>query len=94
MTHDELRAALTQRSPGQWELYTKSAESRERDVCATLVREGWSREEGWAARWWEGGAPRFAAASSAEGLEQALSDAARVDVAPEEPPDWPARTAD
>ena len=94
MTHDDLREELSRRSPGQWELYRKSAESRERETSRALARESWSREEGWAARWWEAGAPRFAAASSASDLSRALSEAARVDVAPQDPPEWPDRTTD
>jgi PmbA protein len=93
VTFDDLREELSRRSPGQWELYRKDAESRERDASRALVREAWRREEGWAARWWEAGAPRFAAASSAIELARALPEAARADVVPEEPPEWPAHKA-
>ena len=31
MTHDDLREELSRRAPGQWELYRKNAESRERE---------------------------------------------------------------
>ena len=93
MTGDDLRAQLGRRSPGQWELYRKIAETREIDATAELERAAWRREEGWAARWWEGGAPRFAAASDADGLALALPEAARLPVAADEPPAWPAKKA-
>ena len=51
-------------APGQWELYEKSAESRELDAAAGERATISRREEGWAARWWAGGAPRFACGSS------------------------------
>jgi predicted Zn-dependent protease len=94
VTPDDLRKELSRRSPGQWELYHKNAESRERDASRTLVRDAWRREEGWAARWWEAGAPRFAAASSPGELARALPEAARAAVAPEEPPEWPSSKAE
>ncbi len=93
MTPEELVRALERRAPGQWELYRKSAESREGEASATRERAAWRREEGWAARWWEGGVPRFAAASSAPELSSALDAAGRFAAEPSPPPDWPARRA-
>ncbi len=92
MTGDDLKALLARRSPGQWELYRKSAETREIDASPALERTSWRREEGWAARWWEADAPRFAAASDPESLALALAEAARIAVAAEEPPAWPSKT--
>ncbi len=90
---DDLKGMLAKRSPGQWELFRKSAESREADSVPGFERAAWRREEGWAARWWEHEGPRFAAASSAEDLAAAIPEAARVAVAVEAPPAWPAGTA-
>jgi predicted Zn-dependent protease len=93
MTSDDLRAALERRAPGQWELYRKSAESRTLEASRTLRRTAWRREEGWAARWWESGAPRFAAASRPEALGRALPAAARLPIAAEPPPEWPSHAS-
>ncbi|HEY1435047.1 MAG TPA: hypothetical protein VGG65_06705, partial [Thermoanaerobaculia bacterium] len=68
MSAEDLARELGRRAPGQWELYRKTAESRETESSRALRREAWRREEGWAARWWTSGAPRFAAATSPEGL--------------------------
>jgi PmbA protein len=89
MTPDDLRAALEQRAPGQWELYRKSAESRTHEASRPLRRSAWRREEGWAARWWESGGPRFAAASSPRELARALTPAGRIPIAFEPSPEWP-----
>jgi predicted Zn-dependent protease len=93
VTGDDLEALLGQRAPGQWELYRKSAETREIDASAAFKRAAWRREEGWAARWWEAGAPRFAAASGPDALALAVPEAARIAVATEAPPEWPSKTA-
>lgn len=89
---DRLRTELETQAPGQWELYEKNAESLETDATpgerSSLLR----RERGWAARWWADGAPRFACASSPEGLQRALTEASRVETARESPPDWPSAT--
>ena len=87
-----LRAELERRAGAQWELYEKSAESLE--LGATFgERETISRaEEGWAARWWQEGAPRFACGSSPENLEKALDEASHVAASPEPAPEWPAGT--
>jgi predicted Zn-dependent protease len=90
---EDLVGLLAARSPGQWELYRKSAESREVESSRPLTRAAWRREEGWAARWWEAGGPRFAAATSPDALALALPEAARMAVAAAPPPDWPSRTA-
>ena len=93
MTGDDLETLLGRRSPGQWELYRKSAETREIEASPASRRTAWRREEGWAARWWEGDAPRFAAASDADALALALPEAARIAVVAQTPPDWPSKTA-
>lgn len=89
----ELRGRLERRAPGQWELYRKTGESWELAASSGLARTAWRREEGWAARWWDRGGPRFAAASSAAALGAAVEDAARYAVADEPPPEWPTRVA-
>ena len=89
MTLENLCAQLQRRAPGAWELYRKTAESRELEARRQLRRLAWHREEGWAARWWEGSGPRFAAASSPEVLSRAVDEAARIGVAAEPPPEWP-----
>ena len=89
----ELRGRLERRAPGQWELYRKTGESWELAASPGLSRTAWRREEGWAARWWDRGGPRFAAASSPGALRGALEDAARYAVADEPPPEWPTRVA-
>ncbi len=88
-----LRGRLEHRAPGQWELYRKTGESWELSSSPGLARTAWRREEGWAARWWDRGGPRFAAASSPGALTAALEDAARYAVADEPPPEWPTRAA-
>jgi PmbA protein len=93
MTKDDLHAALEQRAPGQWELYRKSAESRTLQASRALRRLAWRREEGWAARWWEAGAPRFAAASSPQTLDRALPAAGKIPIAAEPPPEWPSHAS-
>lgn len=93
MNAEDLARELARRAPGQWELYRKSAESREADSSRALQRVAWRREEGWAARWWQNGGPRFAAASSPEGLALALDAASRLPVAEAPPPEWPARAS-
>jgi predicted Zn-dependent protease len=90
---DDLRTELESRAPGAWELYSKAAETRELDASPSLRRRSWRREEGWAARWHERGALRFAAATSPSELFAALDEAAAIPARPEEPPDWPRRTA-
>src|SRR5262249_34682871 len=90
---DDLRGELARRAPGAWELYRKSARSRELDTTPRLRRRSIRHEEGWAARWSERGSLRFAAASSAPALRRALDEAAAIPAAPEEPPDWPHRSA-
>jgi PmbA protein len=90
---DDVRSELARRAPDAWELYRKSARSREIDATRALRRRATRHEEGWAARWSERGGLRFAAASSARELLQALDEAAAVPLAPEEPPDWPRRTS-
>jgi predicted Zn-dependent protease len=92
MTLERLRAQLEGRAPGEWELYRKTADSRERVSRAASASAFSRREEGWAARWWESGSPRFAAASTPTFLEEAIVEAARSPLAAlrTPPPEWPA----
>jgi PmbA protein len=93
MTSEDLVRELSRRAPGNWELYRKTSESREVETSRALRRTAWRREEGWAARWWQAGGPRFAAASSPEELALVLDAAERIAVCAAPVPDWPARTA-
>jgi PmbA protein len=92
--HGKLRGRLERRAPGRWELYFKSADSWELVSSQDLARTSWRREEGWAARFWENGGPRFAAGSSPGELLAALDDAERFAVSEEPPPEWPSGTAE
>ena len=90
MIDGDLEGDLQLRSPGAWELYRKTAETRELDVSATARGESWRREEGWAARWWDGGL-RFASASDPGRLASAIALAARLPAPEEAPPPFPKR---
>ena len=90
---ESLPARLDARAPGNWELYGKTAESWERVSTSEGSRTAWRREHGWAARAWEQGGLRFAAASSPAELLEALEDAGRFAAESEPPPLWPSRTA-
>jgi predicted Zn-dependent protease len=90
MIHGELESALERRAPGAWELYRKTAETRELDLAAAERGEAWRREEGWAARWWDHGM-RFASASDPARLLSAISLAGRLPAAEEPPPPLPKR---
>jgi predicted Zn-dependent protease len=92
MTRESLMELLESRAPGSWELYEKSASSHEASAAGAEQTTTLRREDGYAARWWEAGAPRFAAASSAARLARAVSDAASLPSAAAPPPDWPAST--
>jgi PmbA protein len=87
--HDRLCDQLERRAPREWELYEKTAESAELDATADERGILSRRERGWAARWWAQGAPRFACASSPEGLERAVAEASRIETVREPPPQWP-----
>ena len=78
MTRERLAELLEGRAPGAWELYEKTALSQEASAAGAERTGIERREEGWAARWWEEGVPRFAAASSADGLARAVADAASL----------------
>ncbi|MEX0879081.1 MAG: metallopeptidase TldD-related protein [Thermoanaerobaculia bacterium] len=93
MTEETLCGELERRAPGQWELYRKSAESRQIETSRSLRRVLWRREEGWAARWWESGAPRFAAAAAPGALALAIPQAALLPAAGDPPPEWPSRAS-
>lgn len=84
---------LETRAPGDWELYRKQAVSHETVSAGPSRRSALRAEEGWAARWWEAGVPRFAAGSSQSALLRAIGEAARVAAAPEVPPEWPTATS-
>ena len=94
MTGERIREALERRAPGQWDLYRKRAESREILSAAGGRRTAHRSEEGWAARWWESGAPRFAAGSTEPELLRAMEPVSRAAVRRDAGPAWPgARTA-
>ena len=86
---ERISEELQKLAPGEWELYEKIAESRELEAAAGERATVSRREHGWAARWWAGGAPRFACGSSAEELPAAIAEASRVESSPEAPPAWP-----
>ncbi len=90
MNESDLRAELERRAPGNWELYWKRAESRETTSAGTARRTASRSEEGWAARWWEGESPRFAAASTEDDLARQIRAAARLPVRAAPTPVWPA----
>jgi predicted Zn-dependent protease len=90
---EELRGQLERRAPGAWELYEKTADSLEIETGPGESTSVSRSERGWAARWWTGGSPRFACASSPEALEQAVSEGSRVESAPEGAPVWPTGTS-
>jgi predicted Zn-dependent protease len=92
MTRETLTERLEGLAPGAWELYEKSAVSRETVEAGSERGEIERHEEGWAARWWESGAARFAAASSPERLARAVADGGALPAAPGTPPDWPTAT--
>jgi predicted Zn-dependent protease len=93
MTPAGVEAELERRSRGDWELYAKLAESRELSARATHRGEIVRREEGWAARWREGGGPRFACGSTPALLAAAIAQAGRVTVAAAPPLEWPRATS-
>jgi len=89
-----LRGLLERRSPGAWELYSKAGESRDRDSSSRGRREAWRREQGWAARWWEGGGgPRFACASEPDLLVSAIAQVGKLPARAESAPRLPDRQA-
>ena len=90
MIDGALEAELQRRSPGAWELYRKTAETRELDVSPHARGEIRRREDGWAARWWDGGL-RFASASDPARLALAMALAARLPAREEAPPPFPRR---
>jgi predicted Zn-dependent protease len=92
MIDADLERELERRFPGAWELYRKTAESRELDVSATSRGEAWRREEGWAVRWWEGGL-RFATGSDRQRLAAAIPLAGKLPGRAEPAPPFPAREA-
>lgn len=94
MTLERLCTQLQDRAPGVWELYRKTAESRERVCRAGSISAFSRREEGWAARWWNSGSLRFASASTPALLEGAMTEAASLPLATSrsQPPEWPTAT--
>jgi len=93
MKREELVDLLAGRSGASWELYEKRAFSRESRTTADGVTSCERREEGWAARFWESGAGRFAAASSPERLAAAVRSVAGLPGAPGPAPEWPEATS-
>jgi predicted Zn-dependent protease len=87
---DRLREELSRRAPGEWELYQKTGDSLDLEATAPGRATSARREEGWAARWWAGDAPRFACGSSPENLERALAEVSRIQTSKEASPAWPA----
>lgn len=95
MIDSAVAVELERRAPGAWELYRKRAETRETvsvssgGSCRAAVRS----EEGWAARWWEGGVPGFAAGSNEAELSRAIREVAATPAAPEPAPALPSSTS-
>ncbi len=87
---DRLCEELSRRAAGDWELYSKRGESLDLQATPDARVRIARREEGWAARWWEGDAPRFACGSSPENLERALAEVSRIRTSKEPSPVWPA----
>jgi len=79
---------LDKRAPGAWELYRKTAETRESDVSAGNRVELWRREEGWAARWWTKGL-KFACGSDAVRITEAIAAASALPASDEPAPRFP-----
>ena len=90
MIDGDLEGELERRAAGAWELYRKTAETRELDVSAAARGEIRRREDGWAARWWDGGL-RFASGSDPGRLASAMALAARLPASEEAPPPFPRR---
>jgi PmbA protein len=90
MIDGDLEGELERRASGAWDLYRKTAETRELDVSATARGEIRRREDGWAARWWDGGL-RFATASDPGRLVSAMALVARLPAREEAPPPFPRR---
>ncbi len=88
------REELIARAGNDWELYRKRGQSREASAAPTRRTEADRREEGWAARWWEEGAPRFASGSDPDTLARAMTAAGRVRVCPAPAPRWPTGRAE
>lgn len=84
-----VREELARRAGTDWELYRKSGQSHERVATAAGRSEAWRREQGWAARWWENGAPRFACGSDPAALSGAIEIAGGVSVTASPAPRWP-----
>ncbi|PYQ37636.1 MAG: hypothetical protein DMF55_00020 [Acidobacteria bacterium] len=84
----DLERELERRFPGAWELYRKTADSRELETSAASRHEAWRREEGWAVRWWEGGL-RFATGSDRQRLAAAIPLAGKLPARSEPAPPFP-----
>ena len=90
---EDFPALLERLAPGSWELYRKTAETREADVSPHEVSELWRREEGWAARWWAGGL-RFASGSDRLRLADAIARESDLPAREEPMPRLPSRGAE
>lgn len=93
MRGPELPALLERRAPGAWELYRKTAETREADISGHDRTEVSRREEGLAARWWTGGL-RFASGSDAGRLADAIGQASELPALGPAAPQLPSRGAE
>src|SRR5450432_2746102 len=92
MKKSAIATELEALAPGAWELYRKRAVSRESVSEGAGRRTAFRSEEGWAARWWRDGAPRFAAGTSEGELREAIREGGRVGAIAETPPEWPTAT--
>lgn len=79
---------LDRHAPGAWELYRKTAETRESEVSAGNRVDLRRREEGWAARWWSGGL-KFACGSDAVRIAEAIAQASALPASAESAPRLP-----
>jgi len=73
-----VREDLVRRAGYRWEIYAKHAVASELRVVAAVREESERREEGYAARWEDGGRTFFAAASSPRLLVEAIAETASL----------------
>lgn len=93
MNADAIADSLAALHPGAWELYEKTADSREVVSAASSRSERDRSEVGFAARWWDP-APRFAAGSSPAELRRAIEAAGETRAATGPVPEWPGKLPD
>ena len=75
---EAVREDLVRRAGERWEIYAKHAAASELRVVAATREESERREEGYAARWEDGGRAFFAAASSPGLLVEAIAETASL----------------